>query len=87
MARKRQKISTSGKTNIEDALNIAESIVNEPQNTKKEPAKKEPSTRFNIRIPNNLYARLESASELTGLSKSAIMIKGLFSELNKLDKE
>lgn len=87
MARNRQKISTSGKTNVEDALNIADSIINEPKQKAKEKSQKEPSTRFNIRIPNNLYTRLEEAAALTGLSKSAIMIKGLFSELNKLDKE
>lgn len=83
--RNRPKISTSGKTNVEDALNIADNIVNEPKEKKQK--KKEPSVRFNIRIPKNLHNRLEDAAETTGLSKSGIIIKGLFSELNKLDKE
>lgn len=51
------------------------------------PKKDEPSKRFNMRIPNQLFERLEVASEQTGLSKTAIIIKGLYSELNKLDKE
>lgn len=84
--RNRPKISTSGKENIEEAINdakdIAEIIV--PPKAKK---KKEPSQRFNIRIPNNLAVRLDEAAEKTGLSKSAIMIRGLYSELNKIEKE
>ena len=83
--RNRPKISTSGKTNVEDALNIADNIVNEPK--KKKQKKKEPWVRYNIRIRKNLHNRLEDAAETTGLSKSGIIIKGLFSELNKLDKE
>jgi len=84
--RNRPKISTSGKENIEDALNIAENIVNDTPAPKAK-KKKEPSQRFNIRIPNNLAVRLDEAAEQTGLSKSAIMIRGLYSELNKIEKE
>lgn len=48
---------------------------------------KEPSQRFNIRIPANLAARLDAASKKTGLSKSAIMIRGLYSELNEVERK
>jgi predicted HicB family RNase H-like nuclease len=81
--RNRPKVSTS---DVRDALGIAESIVNN-ETTQQPQKKKEPSQRFNIRIPNQLAERLDDAAEKTGLSKSSIMIRGLYSELNKIEKE
>jgi len=79
--KKRAKVSGLSKT---EALQIGEEVV---KNISSQPKKKEPSKRFNIRIPMALYERLAAITEHTGLSKSAIILSGLNSELNRMEKD
>lgn len=87
--RQRPKISTFDASKIEEAIEIGSEIANKQEIKKKSPpkeAKKDPSQRFNIRIPNSLYERLTAASKKTGLSKSAIILGGLHTELSRIEK-
>ncbi len=88
--RQRPKISTFDASKIEEAIEIGSEIANKQEGKKKAPvtkeAKKDPSQRFNIRIPNSLYERLTAASKKTGLSKSAIILGGLHTELSRIEK-
>ncbi len=87
--RQRPKVSTTNKMKIEEAIDIGAKIANNQEETKQSKVaitKKDPSKRFNIRIPHSLYDRLVKASEKTGLSKSAIILGGLHMELSRIEK-
>ena len=47
---------------------------------------KKEAKRFNLRIPHSLANRLETVSEATGLSRTAIILGGLNLELNRLEQ-
>lgn len=51
------------------------------------PKKKELAVPYSVRIPKVIYDRLVRISEETGLSKSSIIVRGLVSEMNDIEKD
>ena len=49
-------------------------------------SKKQPTKRFEIRVPNQLFSRLEKASNESGFSRTAIILRGLDRELKDMEK-
>ena len=66
---------------------IAKEVM-KPESTKiGRPKKKHLAIPYSVRIPKVAHDRLVQLSEETGLSKSSIIIRGLISEMNKIEKD
>lgn len=58
-----------------------------PERGRGRPKKKELAVPYSVRIPKVIYDRLVRVSEETGLSKSSIIVRGLVSEMNDIEKD
>lgn len=68
----------------EDLAHIGKESIKASTNEKKTKPK---SKRINIRIATSLYERMVAASEKTGQTKTALIVAGLNSEINRINKE
>ncbi|MEN0049978.1 MAG: hypothetical protein AAF806_23145 [Bacteroidota bacterium] len=87
MAKRGQRRFTGAeKISREEIEKIAEEGMN-PAATPKKKKKKELAVPFSMRIPRAIYDRLEQVTDETGLTKASIILRGLVSELDGLEKK
>lgn len=83
MAKKRPRAGINTGMTADEAQEIGKKVLT----PKRQKPKKEPSVKFNMRIPAQVNRRLEKAIEKTGLAKAAIILRALNAELSNIEQE